>query len=176
MAKWDTDGLQHAFDNIARAGEPFDEKAWMRNEVDVDMLFNVIKEEGSEFLFSSFVWRDTPEGSDFWQDMYEGKTKLDIPRLKLIYKTVTGCDYDSEQAAKDFMAGTDAVNNPSHYGQGKIECIEYIKDFLTEDEYIGYLRGNIAKYLHRWRHKNGIEDLKKAEWYLKELIRVQSND
>lgn len=79
-------------------------------------------------------------------------------------------------ANKEGKLPVDKVNNPSHYGQGNIECIDYIKDFLTEEEYIGYLRGNIAKYLHRWRHKNGIEDLKKAEWYLKELIRVQSND
>jgi len=70
----------------------------------------------------------------------------------------------------------DNVNSPPHYGRGSIECIEYIEDFLTEEEYIGYLRGNIAKYLHRWRYKNGIEDLKKAEWYLAELIRVQSHD
>jgi len=39
----------------------------------------------------------------------------------------------------------DNVNHPIHYGQGSIECIEYIQDFLTEEEYIGYLRGNIAK-------------------------------
>jgi hypothetical protein len=63
----------------------------------------------------------------------------------------------------------DKVNSPPHYGQGKIECIDYIKDFLTPEEFIGYLRGNIAKYLHRFRYKNGIEDLKKAEWYLKYL-------
>lgn len=65
---------------------------------------------------------------------------------------------------------TDAVNHPTHYGQGKIECIEYIEDFLTPEEYIGYLRGNIAKYLHRWRYKNGLEDLKKASWYQARLI------
>lgn len=65
----------------------------------------------------------------------------------------------------------DAVNNPSHYGQGSIEAIEYIRDFLTPEEYIGYLRGNIAKYLHRWRYKNGLEDLKKAQWYQNELIK-----
>jgi hypothetical protein len=65
---------------------------------------------------------------------------------------------------------SDNVNNPSHYGQGSIEAIEYIKDFLTKEEYIGNLRGNIAKYLHRWRYKNGIEDLKKARWYLERLI------
>ena len=68
----------------------------------------------------------------------------------------------------------DYVNSPPHYGQGRIECIEYIKDFLSDDEYTGYLRGNIAKYLHRWRYKNGIEDLKKARWYLEALIQQQS--
>jgi len=67
---------------------------------------------------------------------------------------------------------TDNVNSPAHYGQGQIECIDYIEDFLTYDEYVGYLRGNIAKYLHRWRHKNGLEDLNKAQWYMTELTRV----
>lgn len=82
--------------------------------------------------------------------------------------------YEDIASKKDLML--DKVNSPPHYGQGNIECIEYIKDFLTEEEYIGYLRGNIAKYLHRWRYKNGAEDLKKAQWYLAELIKVQSND
>ena len=68
---------------------------------------------------------------------------------------------------------TDNVNNPKHYGQGTIECIEYIKDVLTDEELIGYYRGNVAKYLHRWRYKNGVEDLKKARWYLEALIHQQ---
>ena len=67
----------------------------------------------------------------------------------------------------------DNVNNPSHYGQGNIEAIDYIEDMLTEEEYVGYLRGNIAKYLHRWRYKNGLEDLEKAQWYLNRLIETQ---
>lgn len=67
----------------------------------------------------------------------------------------------------------DMVNSPSHYGQGTIECIDYISDFLTRNEYIGYLRGNIAKYLHRYRYKNGLEDLKKAQWYLNRLIETE---
>ena len=66
----------------------------------------------------------------------------------------------------------DAVQKPKHYGQGEIECIDYIKDFLTREEFIGYLRGNIAKYMHRWRYKNGVQDLEKAQWYLKRLIEV----
>lgn len=66
----------------------------------------------------------------------------------------------------------DNVNHPAHYGTGTIECIEYIEDFLTTEELIGYYRGNVAKYLHRWRYKNGVEDLKKAQWYLKKLIQL----
>ena len=67
---------------------------------------------------------------------------------------------------------SDNVNNPSHYGQGTIEAIEYIEDFLTTEEYIGFLRGNVAKYMHRWRYKNGKEDLAKANWYLDRLREV----
>ena len=73
---------------------------------------------------------------------------------------------------KELNNVTDMVNSPPHYGTGVIECIDYIEDFLTKEEFIGYLRGNIAKYLHRWRYKNGIEDLKKAEWYGAKLIKV----
>jgi hypothetical protein len=66
---------------------------------------------------------------------------------------------------------SDMVNSPTHYaGQGKIECIEYIEDHLSQEEYIGYLRGNIAKYNHRWRYKGGLQDLKKAQWYHNRLI------
>jgi len=66
----------------------------------------------------------------------------------------------------------DNVNHPAHYGKGKIECIEYIEDFLSREELIGYYRGNVAKYLHRWRYKNGAEDLRKAQWYLAKLTEL----
>lgn len=67
----------------------------------------------------------------------------------------------------------DNVNSPAHYtSNGGIECIDYIKSILSKEEYIGYLRGNITKYLHRWRNKNGLEDLKKSQWYQAELIAV----
>jgi hypothetical protein len=67
----------------------------------------------------------------------------------------------------------DPVKKPQHYGQGTIECIKYIEDFLTDEELIGYYRGNIAKYLHRWRYKNGVQDLEKAQWYLDALVQLQ---
>lgn len=63
----------------------------------------------------------------------------------------------------------DNVNKPEHY-QGDIECIEAIEAAMSHEEFIGYLRGNIFKYNWRYRNKNGIEDLRKAEWYLRKLI------
>jgi hypothetical protein len=69
----------------------------------------------------------------------------------------------------------DVVNYPSHYTDGGIECIEAIEAQLTAEEYRGYLKGNIAKYVWRERHKGGTESLKKACWYLNRLIEFDEN-
>ena len=63
-------------------------------------------------------------------------------------------------------AGCDAVEHPSHYTYGDIEVIDYIRDKLTPHEFTGYCIGNVIKYISRWRHKGGLEDLKKAQVYL----------
>ena len=68
-------------------------------------------------------------------------------------------------------AQTDMVHSPPHYNQAGIECIDAIRA-ATDDGYEYYLQGNIIKYLWRYRYKNGVEDLKKAEWYLKKLIEI----
>lgn len=60
----------------------------------------------------------------------------------------------------------DNVNHPSHYTAGEIEVITYIRDKLTPEEFIGYCLGNSLKYISRWRHKGGTEDLEKAQVYL----------
>ena len=81
-----------------------------------------------------------------------------------------------EQASLQGMANAawansqdDMVNSPSHYNQAGIECIDAI-EAATSDGYEYYLQGNIIKYLWRYRYKNGVEDLKKAQWYLEKLI------
>ena len=63
------------------------------------------------------------------------------------------------------------MNNiePSHY-QGEIECIEAIKASMSTQQFLGYLKGNVQKYLWRYDRKNGVEDLRKAQWYLNRLI------
>lgn len=64
----------------------------------------------------------------------------------------------------------DNVNHPSHYTQGGIECIEAIKASLGMDGFCDYCKGNVQKYLWRWRDKGGVEDLEKAQVYLGWLI------
>ena len=63
----------------------------------------------------------------------------------------------------------DMVNSPPHYNQAGVECIDAIRA-ATDEGYEYYLQGNIIKYLWRYRYKNGVEDLKKAQWYLAKLI------
>lgn len=64
----------------------------------------------------------------------------------------------------------DNVNHPSHYTSGAIECIDAIKASLGPQGFADYCQGNITKYVWRYKFKNGVEDLKKAAWYLQCLI------
>mgnify|MGYP001185530613 FL=1 len=75
-----------------------------------------------------------------------------------------------EQGAKN-----DNVNSPAHYNQAGIECLDAIAA-ATGDGYEYYLQGNIIKYLWRYRYKNGIEDLKKAQFYLNRLIATKDDN
>ena len=86
---------------------------------------------------------------------------------------------------------TDNIEKPSHYtfGKyecidvhytfGKYECIDVIEELSKQNDLQGaegFLYGNIIKYLWRYKHKNGIEDLQKARWYLDRLISNTEND
>ena len=64
----------------------------------------------------------------------------------------------------------DAIN-PSHYRQGNVECIDAICDALGDEQFKGYLRGNVLKYLWRLEHKGSpLENARKGAWYLDRLI------
>lgn len=66
----------------------------------------------------------------------------------------------------------DVVNEPAHY-QGRVECIEAIEAATAGLEGIeAVCTANALKYLWRWKRKNGVEDLRKARWYIDKLIRT----
>jgi len=76
-------------------------------------------------------------------------------------------EFENFEWYKDML--DDNVNNPPHYNQAGVECIDAIEAALG-DGFQYYLQGNIMKYLWRYRYKNGVEDLRKAKWYLTKLI------
>lgn len=78
------------------------------------------------------------------------------------------CKADQKEEAKKH----DAVNHPSHYTQGRIECIDALESATINKRGIeAVCTANIIKYLWRYESKNGIEDVKKAQWYLQKLIK-----
>ena len=85
------------------------------------------------------------------------------------------CLRNSGEACEFFIsayetAQSDNVSHPNHYCQGGIECIKAIEASMTPEEFQGYCKGNVMKYIWRFREKNGLEDLKKARVYLGWMI------
>ena len=70
----------------------------------------------------------------------------------------------------------DEVNKASHYNQGGIECIKAIESSMSPEEYRGFLKGQVIKYVWRYRHKGTpSKDLKKARYYLDDMIRIMED-
>lgn len=65
---------------------------------------------------------------------------------------------------------SDQVNHPAHYKSAAgVEVIDVIEAFG-----LGFHEGNVVKYLLRWKQKGGVEDLKKARWYLNRFIEQEA--
>lgn len=65
---------------------------------------------------------------------------------------------------------TEKVNHPPHYTAGKVECIDALESATYGLQGIeAVCTANAIKYLWRWKHKNGAEDLAKAKWYINKL-------
>ncbi len=80
-----------------------------------------------------------------------------------------------EYMMKRLKEEQDMVNSPAHYNKANIETIDMIES-VTGDGFEAYLQGNILKYICRYKYKNGVEDLKKAKWYLNRLIKTIGED
>ena len=66
----------------------------------------------------------------------------------------------------------DMVNHPQHYTQGGIECIDALKAATVGKRGIeAVCVANVIKYLWRYEEKNGIEDIRKAKWYIERLLK-----
>lgn len=104
--------------------------------------------------------KDHMEEAISWHDMNQVKEEID-----------SRVGYDLSEHMEEEVDKADNVNNPSHYTYGNIECIDYLRDNMPYEAFLGFLEGNAKKYMHRWRHKGKpLEDLSKAVWCLDRLI------
>ena len=113
----------------------------------------------------------TPEEWDevarIWEANQRQTTADQYREIRKRFKGELGTVYKP----KDYNEQYNNVHSPAHYNQGQTECIDAIEAMLSVEEYIGYLRGNSMKYRWRFRYKNGLEDLNKAEWYEQRLVK-----
>jgi len=69
-------------------------------------------------------------------------------------------------------AKQDDINHPSHYTQGSIECIDAIAEVVKDMKGMDAVdTANAMKYMWRWPHKNGSKDVRKAIWYMVDLVK-----
>lgn len=146
--------------------------------------------EPEELPFDDLPEEEPEEGEDmkWFEDIPKEeapkKVKIKIkPELEKMAKENPGMiESTIEKSVKEAMerirpvnetniADDDSVNHPSHYTQGTVECIDAIESSMTPEEFRGYLKGCQIKYIWRYQHKGGMEDLKKARWYLDRLIK-----
>ena len=76
----------------------------------------------------------------------------------------------SRKSAKNMP---DTVNHPAHYETGKYNCIDVMIETQGADTVANFCICNAFKYLYRWKNKNGIEDIKKAQWYIGKFLELQ---
>lgn len=69
----------------------------------------------------------------------------------------------------------DMVNHPSHYETGKFECIDVMLETQGKEAVQSFCLCNAFKYLYRHKNKNGVEDIKKAAWYINKYLELEGD-
>jgi len=127
---------------------------------DLDRLMKEVAGSLTDEQIASF--KKKPNGKQSKQDVHDKQKTTNKPEPKKFKET----------CAKDTNAH-ESVNHPDHYNRSGIETITIIEMLLTEEEYRGFLKGNILKYRERAPYKgNAEEDYKKAKWYFDELMTI----
>lgn len=84
---------------------------------------------------------------------------------------------DTKAKVEKMNIDKEMVNHPLHYTSGKVECIDAIESATNSLQGLeAVCTANVIKYVWRWKFKNGVEDLEKAEWYLNKLIEEVKNN
>lgn len=70
----------------------------------------------------------------------------------------------------------DVVNHPNHYQTGKYNCIEVMEEALGKEVVKDFCLCNAFKYIYRHKRKNGLEDIKKAQYYINKYVEIEESE
>mgnify|MGYP004511028247 CR=1 FL=1 len=121
--------------------------------------------------------KETDEYTDTYACIFDKMSDNMLNKCYNWYKELdpAACE-NAENECCDVEQNVDMVNHPSHYTQGGIECIDALKAATVSKTGIeAVCTANVIKYLWRYGEKNGIEDVKKARWYIDRLIKELEN-
>lgn len=121
--------------------------------------------------------KETDKYTDDYGCVFEDMDDDMLDKIYNWYKELdpAACKNDEGDCCNKESNG-DMVNHPSHYNQGGIECIDALKAATVSKTGIeAVCTANAIKYLWRYEEKNGIEDVKKARWYINRLIEELEN-
>ena len=122
------------------------------------------------------------DSTDFIRSFETREEAEEFARIhKIIDARIIDYDIDGDltgSALYGIVPHADNVNHPAHYmSYTGLETIDVIEAFTADLQGIeAVCTANVIKYICRWYHKNGIEDLKKAQWYLNKLIEKENDD
>lgn len=143
-------------------------------------VYHISKDDKGEVLVYLSKYRNKPEDAidykdivQFYKILVDGRTR-DITGYAIpapeIYKE------EEAEVKKDTKTDSSSVDHPSHYNQGKQECIDIMEETFGKDAVLQFSICNAFKYLYRCKHKDAmLQDLEKAKWYIEKAIRVISN-
>lgn len=145
--------------------------------VDSDAIVEVKFRDPNRCKFNSLIagdfdWSHDGSNGDIIAYRLQQPTKSEQVRADA-WRSYAGITEKDDEADLNECIGQDfdVVNHPSHYTKGRIECIDAIDSATTGKSGIeAVCVANIIKYLYRYEEKNGLEDVKKAKWYLNKLI------
>lgn len=128
-----------------------------------------------------FIWTDSDMTyCDNRIGYFDGSPRKEITLPEL--RAMVDQDQDEpfltpEFTLNDQCAEKDNVNHPNHYNQGKVECIDALESATIGKSGIeAVCVANVIKYLWRYEEKNGLEDVKKAQFYLNRLLATLENN
>lgn len=113
---------------------------------------------------------------DFANCCWETDDKVVIERnYNMLFPHKDVYSLEKAMEVEKILREMDAVNHPSHYTNGSIECIDAMVAAYGKDRVADYCIINSFKYIWRSEHKNGLEDVKKAIWYLNKHVELKES-